>query len=151
RQSRRRRIFLSATFVILLAVIAVIATLWKSEVSQAERAEASKLLALGRTKINEDPTEALAYAIASLRKVDTQAGRHFALEALWKGPPVFIDSEWAGAQITYLSYSPDGKWLAGGGLYGVGLRRQDGKQTITLEQGVPMIHLTRSPQFSPDS
>lgn len=157
KQRRRRRIFLSTTIVILLTILCVIASFWKSEktahqesVSQAQRAEASKLLALGRAQMNEDPTTALAYAIASLQQVDTQVGRNFALEALWKGPVAFIMPGVANS-ITFLSYSPNGKWLAAGDYLGVYLLRQAGNQLIALEEGSPVIHTSRAPQFSADS
>ena len=101
-QRRRKRLLLTATFVLLIGILVVIASFWSREktarqeaVTQAQRAEASKLLALGRMELDQDPTVALAYAIASLETADTPVARRFAVEALWKGPPAFIMSDYA--------------------------------------------------------
>jgi WD40 repeat protein len=116
---RRRRLALAGAFTLLLAVLAVVSTLWrKSESSrleaerEARRAEASKLLALGRLELDEGPTDALAYAIASLELFDTPETRRFALEALWRGPTAFrlVVAEPHGACRP--SFSPDGRWFA---------------------------------------
>lgn len=159
KQRVQRRIFVSATFVILLGILGVIATFWRSEkqarqtaVSEAKRAEASKLLALGRTELDQDPANALGYAIASLERADTQVARRFAVQALWKGPPAFIMKDMP-IRPTFLNFSPDGKWLAAGGPRGVRLVSHEGKRTFVLDEGIPAteVHRPRIPQFAPNS
>ena len=56
-------------------------------VEAARRSEASRLLALGQLRLAEDPTEALAFATASLELADTPEARVFAMKALGEGPP----------------------------------------------------------------
>ena len=58
--------------------------------AEAARAEAGKLLALGRLKLADSPNAALAYAIASLERSDNDPARRFAVEALWQGPPALF-------------------------------------------------------------
>jgi hypothetical protein len=52
----------------------------------ARRAEASRLVALGRLELGRYPTAAVAYARQSLEVNDTHEARLLALEALWRGP-----------------------------------------------------------------
>jgi len=129
RRRRRRRIGVAAILTTALAVAGVTAGLWRrSEVArqhaQAEalRAEAGKLLALGRTYLDADPTAALAYAKGSLDLFDTPEARTFALEVLWRGPVARIlpvdriakelrlSEDPSG--IEEIKLSPDGRWLA---------------------------------------
>jgi serine/threonine protein kinase/WD40 repeat protein len=154
KQRARRRFMLVATFVILLAILGVIAGLWRSEKgarreaeSQAQRAEASKLLTLGRTELNTDPTLALAYATASLEHADTPAARHFAIQALWKGPPAFIMDMANLPRL--LNFSPHGKWLAWSAIGDLGLVPHDGKESIVLKKGRKIWRWTFM-QFSPN-
>ena len=100
---------------------------WRSEAAreqaQAEalRAEAGKLLALGRVEIDRYPTAALAYVRRSLELADTPDARRFAVEVLWRGPVVRILSP-----ATVIggpeqpentgwyepTFSPDARWFA---------------------------------------
>ena len=154
----RRRIFLATTFVILLGILGVIAGSWRSEkrarqeaVSQARRAESSKLLALGQVELDQDPTHALAYATASLERADTEVARRFAMQALWKGPPAFIMPDMP-VRSNFLNFSPNGKWLGAGGFMGGRLLSQDGKQKIVLPNMVEKLKMPVPvrPQFLPD-
>ena len=154
-QRLKRRFLLSTTFIILLCIIATIALLWKNEkvarqaaVSEANRAESSKLLALARTELNNDPTLALAYTIASLERADTVVARHFAVQALWKGPPAFIVPDMASLP-TLLNFSPHGKWLAWSAPEDLGLLPHDGKNAIILKKGRKLWRWTFV-QFSPN-
>lgn len=154
KKRQQRAISIATIFVVLLSILIVIASFWRSEkaarqhaVSQAQHAEASKLLALGRTELNNDPTVALSYAIASLERADTVVARRFALEALWKGPPAFIISDMPIRPYS-LNFSPGGKWLGIGGPAGLRLLSSDGKVTI-VEQGGKIPH-PRWPRFSPN-
>jgi WD40 repeat protein len=129
RRKRLVRATVTAGFIVLAGVATAIgisrhqATRARDQAkAEALRAEAGKLLALGRTYLEADPTAALAYAKGSLDLFDTHEARTFALEALWRGPvarilPVdriakelhlpedltFIDA---------IELSPDGRWLA---------------------------------------
>lgn len=157
RQRLRRRIFLAATFVILLSILGIIAGSWRSEkrarqeaVSQMQRADSSKLLALGQAELDQDPTHALAYATASLERADTQVARRFVMQALWRGPPAFIMPDMP-VNPSFLSFSPNNKWLGAGGNLGGRLISQDGKKIIVLRNQVKIIFIPVHPQFLPDN
>jgi len=112
RRRTRRRIVVTAGISILLVVLAVITTLWRRSVDQTWRAEAQKLVALGRNQLDDDATATLAYATASLEIFDTPEARRLAVEALWRGPPVSVLE--TGPEIGGLismSFSPDGRFL----------------------------------------
>ncbi len=149
RLKRRRRIAVVAAFVVLLAVLGVVGMSRQQAVAEANRAEASKLVTLGRFVLESDRTEALAFAIASLAKSDTSEGRRLALRALWAGPPATVLPE--GEEAFSVTFSPDGRRLVVG--YADGVMRvfpRDGGAPITLQafdkdQGIPF-----SPSFSPD-
>lgn len=137
KQRKRRRIFLGLTFAILIGVLAIIVSFWRGAemarqdaVSQANRAEAGKLLALGRSHLDADPGKALGYALASLEKSDTSDGRRFAMESLWKGPIPFVTTLPV-RPLTHTEFSPDGKWLSVGGIGGV--------RVVPHSPGVPII------------
>jgi WD40 repeat protein len=122
RQRRRRQVIAGAILAASLAVAAVTGVLWKQARGEALRAEAGKLLALGRTHLQDDPTAALAYARGSLDLFDTREGRTFALEALWRGPVArILPLDQVARQLRLpedqvgtdaITISPDGRWLA---------------------------------------
>ena len=122
RRRRRRRAAVAAGFATLLAVLAVVGTLWRRSVQETSRAEASKLLALGQLRLADHPNAALAYAIASLERADNEGARRFAVEALWQGPPALFPS---GPNPWSVAWSQDGHWLALGGSEGVELLERD--------------------------
>jgi WD40 repeat protein len=109
RQRRRRRLVVTLVIVALLVGLGVTGSLWKRSEAQARRAEGAKLLALGQLEMEDDPTAALAYAIARLELADDPHVRRFALEALWKGPTEFQLSEHLTPDA---DFSPDDRWLA---------------------------------------
>jgi WD40 repeat protein len=114
RTRRRRRIALTSLVAAAVLVAAITSSLWRQAKAGELRAEASKLLALADLKLQEDPTEALALASASLELADTEEGRVFAMKALWEAPPAIelnVDSQ----AVKMPAFSPDGKWLAAGG------------------------------------
>ena len=81
RRKKRKRFALVSAFVMLLSIMAAIGTFWRQaersrQVAEAEtrRAEASKLIALGQLELDEYPTAAVAYSIASLELADTPVG-----------------------------------------------------------------------------
>jgi len=79
--------------------------------AEALRAESARLLALAQLRLADDPTEALAFATASLELVDTKAAREFVMKALWEAPPAreLVTPNYGPA------FSPDGRRLALGG------------------------------------
>ena len=93
-RKRRRRIAVAAAFVLLLGVLGVVGVSRQQAVAEANRAEAGKLVALGRLELGPDtreycPSTAVAYAIAAIERHDSAETRLFALEALWRGPVGF--------------------------------------------------------------
>jgi WD40 repeat protein len=117
---RRRRRRMAAASVLFLAIIMASAfgTLWRRSVQETRRAEAAKLLALAQVQLGTDPTEALAYATASLELADTREARIFAVRSLRAGPPLrALDlGDTAEGQFAVPTFSPDGRWLAVAGL-----------------------------------
>jgi len=132
RMKHRRRVAISALFVILLAVIGVVGVSRQEAVAEANRAEASKLVALGRTVLDTRPTEAIAYAAASLELSDTPEARRLALRALWAGPPATV---LPGGDPSYaIAFSPDGRRVAVGYPRGVvRVFRNDGGAPLTFQ------------------
>ena len=105
---RRRRIAAAMVFSVLLAVLAVVGSLWRRSVQETRRAEAAKLLALGQLRLEDYPTATLAHAIASLELADTAEARRLALRALWEGPTAIIINREASHAT---EFTPDGEWL----------------------------------------
>ena len=66
RVRRRKRWAVASTIVFLLGVLAVVGVSRQQAVSQARRAEASRLVALGRVELDRYPKATLAYARRSL-------------------------------------------------------------------------------------
>jgi len=136
RRRRRRRVAAAIIVVFLTVVATVLGTLWRRSVRETRRAEAAKLLALGQAQLDTDPTEALAYATASLELTDTREARIFAVRALWAGPPLLaLDlGNTAEGQFVVPTFSPDGRWLAVAGLVNenVLVYGEDGRDPIVL-------------------
>jgi DNA-binding winged helix-turn-helix (wHTH) protein/WD40 repeat protein len=112
RRRRRRRMAVTAGLSILLIVLAVVTTLWRKSVVLFWRAEAQKLVAVGRNQLDDDATAALAYATASLEIFDTSEARRLAVEALWRGPPVSVLE--TGPDLGAVSsalFTPEGRFL----------------------------------------
>jgi WD40 repeat protein len=124
RRRRLRRGAVAAAFLVLAGVSATIAVSRQQAVRSALRAEASELVTLGRSVLEADRTETLAYAIASLERADTVEGRRLALRALWAGPPATVlpDLPAPGSVPIHsarnspfgLAVSPDGSHIAAG-------------------------------------
>ena len=88
---------------------------WQKSEQETRRAEAAKLLALGQLELEDNHTAALAWATASLELSDTPEARRFAVEALWRGPTMFVlPIESDAADYQDVAFSPDGRWLAAG-------------------------------------
>ncbi len=151
-QRRRRRRRLAVTAVVTAAAMVAVATtgLWQRSAAEKRRAEASELVALGRVELADNPTAALAYAIASLDCFDSPLSRHFALEALSRGPLAGLRPFAGGmTQACATDFSPDGRHLAVGTHSGVLVLSRDGSPAVVLED----FHdgWARFPAFGPDS
>ncbi len=121
----------------LLVVLAVVGTFWRRSVRETRRAEAeagrheaAEILSLGRLRLGDHPNAALAYAIASLERADSEPARRFAVEALWQGPPALYLSD----PVVPLAarWSSDGRWLAVGGTRGLAIldRESGGRREL---------------------
>jgi DNA-binding winged helix-turn-helix (wHTH) protein/WD40 repeat protein len=103
RRMRRLRRAAVASLVLALGTVAIVVSVLRQEaVREARRAEAGRLVALGRTQIDTYPTAALAYARKSLEVADTGEARRLALEALWRSPtarilPLEHNGSWSAA------------------------------------------------------
>ncbi len=149
RIKRRRRVAVSALFVILLAVLAVVGVSRQQAVSEINRAEASKLVALGRMVLDTDRTEAIAYATASLERSDTPEARRLALRALWAGAPTTVLP--GGDPPFEIAFSPDGHRLAVGYRGGVvRVFRRDGGAPVTFQAFEEAHGIVFDLSFSPD-
>ncbi|MGD8898353.1 MAG: hypothetical protein PVJ73_20155, partial [Acidobacteriota bacterium] len=114
RARRRRRAAVVGVLAAALVVATVTSALWRRSSAEARRAEAGKLLALAERQLEKDPTEALAYATASLKVADTREARDFATRTLWRAPPAFdlTLGTGSGANVRRMAFSPDGRWVA---------------------------------------
>jgi hypothetical protein len=132
---RKRRIIRAAAVAVMLVstgVAIAIAVSGHKAVVAAERAEASKLLALAQLRLQEDPTEALAFATASLELADTREARLMALRAPQEAPPAWeVTSDISTSRLP--EFSPDGHHLAVAGHSAeVGVWRDDGGPPLRL-------------------
>jgi hypothetical protein len=89
---------------------------------------ASRLVALAQLRLADDPTEALAYATASLEVTDSAEARAFVMKALWGAPPSFTLPVGPPPQRLAV-FSPDGTSLAAMG--------HDPVQLLWRESGGP--------------
>jgi WD40 repeat protein len=114
RRRARTRLAVAALIALLLVVIAAVSVSRQQAVTAARRTEAGELLALGRLRLEDHPTAALAFTIASLERSDSQAARRFALEALARGGTAYV----LPGDAYGVHFSPDGRWLAVGAVVG---------------------------------
>jgi WD40 repeat protein len=177
KRRRRRRIMTAAGFLLLIFVLTVVTGLWRRAVietrraeAEAARAEATNLAALGRTVIEDDRSEALAYAITSLGRLDTPQGRRLALRAICAGPPAKVLPELSPAALMPelmtedsapinptrgspwgIDFSPDGRLLAVGYMRGLlQVFHRDGGPPITIQGFEPDQGRIWALSFSPD-
>ncbi len=131
RQRRRRRLAVTAGVAVLFAVLAVVTALWRQSVRETRRAEAQKLIALGQLELEADPTEAFAWAVASLEVSDTREGRVFALTTMSKGPIArFIQPGASEVVFNRTAFSPDGEWVALSGYEEVSVYGRSGGRAV---------------------
>jgi serine/threonine protein kinase/WD40 repeat protein len=156
RQRRLRRLVTGSIVAVAVVVAAVTGLLWRrSEAArdraqaEARRAEASKLIALGRAELDRYPTAAVAYARKSLEVADTAEGRRFVVDALWRSPTARILP--LGKEVVYRAdFSPDGRWLAAFPFSGrLLLFGDDGGAPRTI-QGQPPTGWVPRIRFTPD-
>ncbi len=134
RRKRLRRLATAAVVVGLSVVAVAIAVSRQKEAAarrqaedEARRAQAARLVALGRVELDHYPTAALAYARKSLELADSPEARRSAVEVLWRGPIALIlpadqmARELGTGQsrdfIERIVLSPDGRWLATAEMY----------------------------------
>ncbi len=139
RRKRIRRVAVAATFAVLLVVLAIVGVSRQQAISEANRAEAAKLLALAQVQLDTSPTEALAYATSSLELDDSDQARRLALEALAAGPPATLlltgPPADEGDYSHNVVFSPDGAWAALDGFESIRVVNRDGSVNRNL---VPM-------------
>ncbi len=151
-RKRLRRIATAAVVVGLSVIAAAIGVSRQKAVREAQRAdqearraEAAHLLSLARNRLDDHPTEALAYATASLELADRPEVRLVALEALWRGPTEFRYP----FKVPYpqmIDFSPDGRWLAAKASDGEGaLWPSDGGPPTPLEGSEVALFFRFSP------
>jgi WD40 repeat protein len=124
---RVRRMVVASVIALLAAVAIAIGISRQQAIAGSRRAEAAQLLALGRLRLGDYPSAALAYAIASLERCENDPARRFAVEVLAQSPPALllpdkINSWWVG-------WSADERYIALGGNSGLVVVDRD-----TLEQ-----------------
>jgi WD40 repeat protein len=156
RRRRLRRLAVGSVVTAAVVVATVTGLLWRrSELArdraQAEalRAEASKLIALGRAEGDRYPTAAVAYGRKSLEVADTPAGRRFVVDALWRSPtarilPLGKETVWRA------DFSPDGRWLAAFPISGHLLLFEDDGRPARVFQGQPQTGYSPGIRFTPD-
>ena len=111
---RRRRVLTAAmavSLLVLLGVAGAIAVSRQAAVAARSRAEAARLVALGRVELDRYPTAALAYARKSLETADNAEARRLAVEALWRAPSSRILAL-SGNPSWRAAFSPDGRRFA---------------------------------------
>ena len=114
RRKRLARLAVGTAFVAISAVAIAIGFSRQQAVRALDRAEASRLLAIAELRLEDDPTEALAFATASLARADSQEARVFTVKALWGAPPA-IELVAPAQNTRWPAFSPDGERLAAGG------------------------------------
>jgi WD40 repeat protein/DNA-binding winged helix-turn-helix (wHTH) protein len=144
RRKRRRRLAATAAFALLLVVLAIVGGFWRRSAVDSRRAEAANLFSLAQLHLEEYPTGAIAYAIASLELADKPEVRRFALGALWRGPTEFRLST---PSPYSLDFGPDGRWLATADPGGGGkLWPSDGGPPMALEGSDVAMDIRTSPR-----
>jgi WD40 repeat protein len=153
RRRRRRRLAAVSALVLVTVVAGVFAALWRRSVLEARRAEAAKLVTMGKLVLARteevDGSLAVAHAAASLELADSEEARRLALEALWRGPPRLEIQAGGGRGV---DFSPDGGQLAAG-FAGqiIGIWRSQGGKPVVLrpespsESWVPWVRFAEEP------
>jgi hypothetical protein len=120
RRKRQRRLVVVSILATAVVAAAVTGALWRRSAlaharaeAEALRAEARKLIALGRAELDGNPSAALAFAQASLEVADSREARQLAVHALWSGPPALVAA--TEPTLVRLAFSPDGRRLASAG------------------------------------
>jgi WD40 repeat protein len=156
RRRRRRRRAVVASVIVALTAVAIAIGLSRQQAmrardraqAEARRAEASKLLALGRAELDRYPTAAVAYARKSLEIADTPEGRRFAVDALWRSPTARILP--VGHEVVWSAdFSPDGRWLAAFAMSGRLLLLEDHGSPPRILPGQPPTGSPPRIRFTP--
>ena len=151
RRARRTKILrgasVAAVIVGLAAVASAVAISRQRAVEGAQRAVASKLVALGRLELDRYPTAAVAYARASLELSDTIEARLLAIEALWRGPTARILTLPEAAACSRVTFSAAGDALACAGFSDKVVVWTDGGEAPRVFAGLPTMADVRSVAF----
>ena len=140
------RLAAAAAFLAVSAVAVAIGLSRQKAVDAALRSEASRVLALGELRLAEDPTEALAFATASLGLSDSREARVFAMRTLSEAPPAM--ELVAGASVRVPDFSPDGRQLAAiGHTTDARVWREDGRGPVILSGHEPSPRGTLVPRW----
>ncbi len=142
RRRRRRRLAFAAAFTVVVVVAIALGTMWQRSVLESRRAEAQKLVAMGRLALDTYPTEGLAYARASLELYDTAEARQLVVEALWRGGAERLLSTEGSEYFGYPCFSPDGQWLAVPDRGGQILVYNQAGESPTAFEAIPGDYLT---------
>ncbi len=137
----------AAVIVGLGAVASAVAVSRQHAVESAQRAVASKLVALGRLELERYPTAAVAYARASLELSDTIEARLLAIEALWRGPTARILTLPEAAACSRVAFSAAGDALACAGVSDKIVAWTDAGHASRVLAGLPTMADTRSVAF----
>jgi len=147
RRRRRRRLAVTAAIAVLVAVAAALSMLWLRSARETRRAEARKLIALGRVELERYPAAAVAFAHASLELVESVEARKLAVQALWAGPPTLEVPD--DVQCMRPVFSPDGRRLACGGQFGDVTVFPDGGGEPLRITVLPILDDPRGVAFTP--
>lgn len=141
-RARRAKVLKRAAVAgVILGLSGVVAAVLVSRhyaVASAERAVASKLVALGRLELARYPTAAVAYARASLELSDTIEARLLAVEALWQGPTARILDLPQGATCFRVRFNPTGDALVCAGFLDRIVVFDDAGQIAQMFAGLPV-------------
>jgi WD40 repeat protein len=126
-RARRRAVRVRAAVASVVSVLALVAAIVgvsrlqaararDRAVVEARRAEASRMVALGRLELGRYPTAALAYAMRSLETADTPEARLLGLESVSLAPAARILMPPPGVACLRAAFSPDGSAFACSGV-----------------------------------
>jgi WD40 repeat protein len=133
RLRRLRRAAFAAALLGVSAVAIVVSISRQQAVDTQRRGEASRLITLAVLRMKDDPTEALAFATASLELSDSRDARAFVTKALWEAPPAFDLPADPSVSARVPAFSPDGQHLAAAGhSETAGLWADDGREVARL-------------------
>ena len=121
------RIAVASVIAVLVGFMGVFFSLWRRSVLEVFRREAAQILALGRHRARQSTDLGARPCPREPRAADSEPARRFAVEALWHGAAAIVLE----ANVNSADFSPDGRWLATGGVW-------DGARLWSVEGGTPL-------------